>query len=107
MFLYRVPGRPKLAPETWDVETAHFAERFQLFVIIALGESIVLIGATTSDLDIDAARLTALALAFAGTAALWWLYFEYVAADRATPPRAGRPTRRCWHGTATRTSTSC
>jgi low temperature requirement protein LtrA len=79
VFLYRVPGRPKLAPETWDVETAHFAERFQLFVIIALGESIVLIGATTSDLDIDAARLTALGLAFAGTAALWWLYFDYVA----------------------------
>ncbi len=77
--LYRVPGRPKLAPETWDVETAHFAERFQLFVIIALGESIVLIGATTSDLDINAARLTALGLAFAGTAALWWLYFDYVA----------------------------
>jgi low temperature requirement protein LtrA len=79
VFLYRVPGRPQLAPETWDVETAHFAERFQLFVIIALGESIVLIGATTSDLDVDAARLTALALAFAGTAALWWLYFDYVA----------------------------
>ncbi len=79
VFLYRVPGRRKLAPETWDVETTHFAERFQLFVIIALGESIVLIGATTSDLDIDAARLAALALAFAGTAALWWLYFDYVA----------------------------
>ena len=79
VFLYRVPGRPKLGPETWDVETAHFAERFQLFVIIALGESIVLIGATTVDLDINGARLTALALAFAGTAAIWWLYFDYVA----------------------------
>ncbi len=79
VFLYLVPGRPQLAPETWDVETAHFAERFQLFVIIALGESIVLIGATTADLEIDAARLTALGLAFAGTAALWWLYFDYVA----------------------------
>jgi low temperature requirement protein LtrA len=79
VFLYRVPGRPKLAPDTWDVETSHFAERFQLFVIIALGESIVLIGATTADLDLDAARLAALALAFAGTAALWWLYFDYVA----------------------------
>ena len=39
--LYRVPGRPRLAPSAWDVETSHFAERFQLFVIIALGESIV------------------------------------------------------------------
>ena len=52
-------------------------------MIIALGESIVLIGATTSGLEIDAARLTALGLAFAGTAALWWLYFEYVAAIAA------------------------
>ena len=34
---YWVPGRPRLDPEAWDVETAHFAERFQLFVIIALG----------------------------------------------------------------------
>jgi len=79
VFLYRVPGRRQLAPETWDVETSHFAERFQLFVIIALGESIVLTGATTAELDLDAARITSLGLAFAGTAALWWLYFDYVA----------------------------
>jgi low temperature requirement protein LtrA len=79
MFLYRAPGRRRLAPESWDVETTHFAERFQLFVIIALGESIVLIGATTSGLEIDAARLAALVLAFAAAAALWWLYFDYVA----------------------------
>jgi low temperature requirement protein LtrA len=79
VFLYPVPGRRKLAPETWDVETSHFAERFQLFVIIALGESIVLIGATTAGLDLDAATIAALSLAFAGTAALWWLYFDYVA----------------------------
>jgi low temperature requirement protein LtrA len=79
VLLYRVPGRPKLAPGTWDVETSHFAERFQLFIIIALGESIVLTGATTAELDLDAARVTALGLAFVGTAALWWLYFDYVA----------------------------
>ena len=34
---------------------------------------------TTSALDLDAARLTALGVAFLGAAALWWLYFEYVA----------------------------
>ncbi len=77
--LYRVPGWDQLEPEAWDVETAHFAERFQLFVIIALGESIVLTGLTTTGLELDAARLGAFALAFLGTAALWWLYFEYVA----------------------------
>ncbi len=76
--LYRLPGR-ELAPSAWEVETAHFAERFQLFVIIALGESIVVTGATTSGLELDAARVLAFALAFLATAALWWLYFDYVA----------------------------
>jgi len=77
--LYWVPSWGRLAGVTWEVETAHFAERFQLFMIIALGESIVVTGATTSALDLDAARVTSLGLAFLGTAALWWLYFEYVA----------------------------
>jgi low temperature requirement protein LtrA len=77
--LYWIPGRRRLTHETWEVETSHFAERFQLFVIIALGESIVLTGATTAELDLDLATLTAFALAFVSTAALWWLYFDYVA----------------------------
>jgi low temperature requirement protein LtrA len=76
---YSIPGRPRLSHRTWEVETAHFAERFQLFMIIALGETIVLTGATTAGLDLDAARVTAFALAFLATAALWWLYFDYVA----------------------------
>jgi low temperature requirement protein LtrA len=79
LVLYWVPGRPRLAASTWDVETAHFAERFQLFMIIALGESIVVTGATTSGLGLDTARVAAFAVAFLGSAALWWLYFDYVA----------------------------
>jgi low temperature requirement protein LtrA len=77
--LYWVPHRPRLTPASWTVETAHFAERFQLFMIIALGESIVVTGATAAKLDLGAARLAAFGLAFLGTAALWWLYFNYVA----------------------------
>ena len=38
---------------TWEVETSHFAERFQLFIIIALGETIVITGATTAELELD------------------------------------------------------
>ena len=79
LVLYWVPGRPKLGEGTWEVETAHFAERFQLFLIIALGETIVIIGATTAELELGTARLAALGLAFLSTAALWWLYFDFVA----------------------------
>jgi low temperature requirement protein LtrA len=79
LHFYSIPGRPRLSHTTWEVETAHFAERFQLFMIIALGETIVLTGATTAGLDLNAARVAAFALAFLTTAALWWLYFDYVA----------------------------
>ena len=61
LFLYWVPGRRRLERTSWDAETSHFAERFQLFIIIALGEAIVLTGATTAALDLDTARLAALA----------------------------------------------
>ncbi len=77
--VYWVPGLRRLTHAAWEVESAHFAERFELFMIIALGESIVLTGATTAELDLDLAILTAFGLAFASTAALWWLYFDYVA----------------------------
>jgi low temperature requirement protein LtrA len=75
-----VPVRGPMASHTWwEVGTEHFAERFQLFIIIALGESIVITGATTADLDLTVARVTAFGLAFLATAALWWLYFNLVA----------------------------
>jgi len=75
---YWVPGRRRLAPATWNVGTEHFAERFGLFIILALGESIVITGATTSELDLDAARVIAFVMAFLGAAAIWWLYFTSV-----------------------------
>jgi low temperature requirement protein LtrA len=80
---YWVPGLRRVQTDDWDIESGHFSERFQLFIIIALGESIVITGATASDLEIDLARATAIAVAFLGSAALWWLYFSYVA-DVAT-----------------------
>jgi low temperature requirement protein LtrA len=79
LVLYRVPGLRRLDHATWTVQTSHFAERFQLFVIIALGETIVITGATTAELELDAARTAAFVLAFLSTAAFWWLYFDDVA----------------------------
>jgi low temperature requirement protein LtrA len=77
--LFWVPGRPHLHGDAWQVETGHFSERFGLFIIIALGESVVITGATTSDLGVDAVTVAALATAFLSTAGLWWLYFSTVA----------------------------
>jgi low temperature requirement protein LtrA len=76
---FRVPGLPRVAPEAWSVGTEHFTERFGLFIILALGESIIITGATTSALDLDTSRVVAFGVAFLGSAALWWLYFTSVA----------------------------
>jgi low temperature requirement protein LtrA len=61
------------------VHPAHFAERFSLIVIIALGESIVAIGVGAGDEPLDAAIAAAAVLALVGSAALWWAYFDVVA----------------------------
>jgi len=77
---YRVPGIERVRPEAWNVSSEHFAERFQLFVIIALGESIVIAGATTAGAeDLTFEIVLALAIAFLGSAAFWWLYFNRAA----------------------------
>src|SRR5215218_658366 len=80
MVTFWVPGLPRVTPEAWDVGTGHFAERFQLFIIIALGESIVITGATTANHELTTVTIVAFGLAFLITAALWWLYFTLVAA---------------------------
>src|SRR3954471_23060893 len=77
--MFWIPWRPFIGEAAWQVTTAHFSERFGLFVIIALGESIVITGATVSGLEVDLAIVAAFATAFLTTAALWWLYFTYVA----------------------------
>ena len=79
LVLFWVPGGPRLEGATWDVGTEHFAERFGLFIILALGESIVLIGATTSESDLTSATILAFVMAFLASAAIWWLYFTSVA----------------------------
>ncbi len=76
---YWVPGRGKVSTRDWAINAGHFSERFQLFVIIALGESIVVAGATASGLHLDTITVVALSVAFVSSAALWWLYFDYVA----------------------------
>jgi low temperature requirement protein LtrA len=70
-----------LTPRVTSVEglvigVAHFVERHGLVVIIALGESIVVLGVGTEDLELDAGIIVFALLGLALNAALWWLYFS-------------------------------
>jgi low temperature requirement protein LtrA len=76
---YWLPRAGATPMSQWHIEGAHFGERFQLFVIIALGESIVLAGATASDVGLSVDVVAALLLALLSSTALWWLYFGQVA----------------------------
>ena len=76
---YWLPRFGRTPMSQWQIEGAHFGERFQLFVIIALGESIVLAGATASDTGLSIEVVCALLLAFLSSTALWWLYFGQIA----------------------------
>jgi len=64
--------------EGWKLMPAHFADRHGAIIIIALGESIVAIGAGTSA-GIDAGVVAAAVLGMVVAAAFWWLYFDIVA----------------------------
>src|SRR4051794_8544155 len=63
--------------EGWTLVPGHFAERHGLILLIAIGESIVAIGAG-AHAHIDAGVITAAVLGMAVAAALWWLYFDVV-----------------------------
>jgi low temperature requirement protein LtrA len=94
LLTYWVPGAGRTLMSRWPIEGAHFGERFQLFVIIALGESVVLAGATASDTGLSLDVAAALLLAFLSSTALWWLYFGQVADLALERIRAATPEER-------------
>jgi low temperature requirement protein LtrA len=60
----------------WVVEGGHMAERCAGFIIIALGESIVVTGATFAELTWTTKNVLAFVSAFVGCLAMWWIYFH-------------------------------
>lgn len=74
------PGLGSSATTDWDVEGAHMAERYALLVIIALGESILVTGATFAELPMTPGVLMAFGAAFVASVAMWWIYFDAGAA---------------------------
>ena len=80
---FRVPFLGASRSTDWRVEGHHVAERCGLFVIIALGESILITGSTFTRTEWTAPVLAGFASAFVGTIAMWWLYFN-IGAERAS-----------------------
>jgi low temperature requirement protein LtrA len=77
---FRVPGLGYSTTSDWNVEGGHMAERCGLFIIIALGESILVTGATFSTLPWTPTTVAAFLVSFLGSLAMWWLYFDTCAA---------------------------
>ncbi|WP_460356583.1 MULTISPECIES: low temperature requirement protein A [unclassified Pseudomonas] len=71
-----VPGLGRSSLSDWNVEGNHMAERCALFVIIALGESLLVTGATFAELTLSATGVMAFLVAVLGSIGMWWVYFD-------------------------------
>jgi low temperature requirement protein LtrA len=78
---FRVPGLGRSYTADWDVDGHHLAERCALFVIVALGESILVTGSTFAQQAWASEAVAAFVVAFLGSVAMWWIYFD-TGADR-------------------------
>jgi low temperature requirement protein LtrA len=102
---FPVPGVGRSTTADWEIEGHHLAERCQAFVLIALGESILVIGETLAGLaHISKEQVGAFVAAFVGAVALWWIYFDRsadaaanVVVDSADPGRLGRSAYHLIH----------
>jgi low temperature requirement protein LtrA len=70
------PGLGATPLDDWEVEGGHMAERCGLFIIIALGESIVVTGSTFAETAWTLTTITAFVVALIGSIAMWWVYFH-------------------------------
>ena len=73
------PGLGRSTTSDWAVEGGHMAERTALFTIIALGESIIVTGATVVGMPWTFEVVVAFATALVGSIAMWWIYFSFTA----------------------------
>jgi low temperature requirement protein LtrA len=74
---YPVPGRGRMEIGRWDVSGAHIAERTALFVLIALGEGLLVTGFAFVSTESSVESVIAVVTAFIAAAACWWIYFDH------------------------------
>jgi low temperature requirement protein LtrA len=101
---FALPRLGRTPTRDWTLAGGHLAERNQLVLLIALGESILAIGATFAGLGWSASVLAAFAVGFVTTASFWWIYFGRAEAARSAIAQAADPTR--WRASATPTRTA-
>lgn len=80
---FPVPGLGRSSTADWDIDGGHLAERCSQFVIIALGESVLVTGSSFADTLSQPQALLAFFSAFIGSVAMWWIYFD-LAAERGS-----------------------
>lgn len=79
---FYLPGLGRSSTDDWTIEGGHLAERCQLFVIVALGETLLMTGATLAHADQwDIPVFIAYAVTFIGAVAMWWMYFDTSSKD--------------------------
>jgi len=95
--LFRVPLLGASTVREWTISGHHMAERAALFIIIALGEGIVVTGRTFAEHATTGENVAAFTIAFAGSVMMWWVYFDVGArrgaeliAHHAEPGRVAR-----------------
>ena len=84
MFGLAFPGLGRSSTAEWTIDGGHLAERCQLFVIVALGESILASGVAFGHQHAwHAPQLASFAVGFVGSVAMWWMYFDTSSKDAA------------------------
>jgi low temperature requirement protein LtrA len=97
--LVNVASAIRGASGEWAINPVHFAERHTLFVIICLGEALVAIGATASDIGLTLRILVGLVAATSVACVGWWVYFAFIPTvtedtlERAGSAQRGRAAR--------------
>ncbi len=78
MFGFYIPGWGRSdSKKEWNIEGHHLAERSQLFVIIAFGETILMTGDTLTEMENwNLPVVYAAIISFINSIAMWWIYFD-------------------------------
>jgi low temperature requirement protein LtrA len=81
--MFWTPFQGRSSTADWTIDPAHLAERAGLFIIIALGESVLIIGATFAETAWTAQIWLAFGASLASSLAMWWIYFALIEHEAA------------------------